>query len=35
VCLESHHLLAGESPVLVIAREPGSYLPVLSSNRGC
>jgi cytochrome c oxidase subunit 1 len=32
VRLESHCLLAGESPVVVIAREPRSRLPVLLGN---
>jgi hypothetical protein len=35
VCLESHCLLAGESPVVVIAREPRRRLPGLLGDRGC
>lgn len=35
VCLESRRLLTGEGPVMVIAREPCSRLPVLLGNRWC
>jgi len=35
VCLESRRLLAGASPVVVIAREPRSRLPVLPGDWRC
>jgi Transposase domain (DUF772) len=35
VCLESRRLLAGASPVVVIAREPCSRLPVLPGDWRC
>ena len=35
VCLESSRLLAGGSPVVVIAREPRSRLPVLPGDWRC
>jgi hypothetical protein len=35
VCLESRCLLAGASPVVVIAREPRSRLPVLPGDWRC
>jgi len=35
VCLESRRLLAGGSPVVVIAREPRSRLPVLPGDWRC
>ena len=35
VCLESRRSLAGESPVVVIAREPRSRLPVLLGDQRC
>jgi hypothetical protein len=35
VCPESCHLLAGESPVAVMVRQPRSRQPVLSGDRWC
>ena len=35
VCLESHRLLAGVSPAVVITGEPRSRRPVLLEDRGC
>ena len=35
VCLASHRLLAGVSPVVVSARAPRRRLPVLLGDRGC
>ena len=35
VCLECRRLLTGESPVMVIAREPCSRPPVLLGNQPC
>ena len=35
VCLESRRLLTGGSPVVVIAREPRSRLPVLLGDQRC